>query len=47
MFKWEAQADFVIKRDILNSTLVAEEEVILELLLTALKTTKRTMIKKM
>ncbi|MCY8103402.1 hypothetical protein [Bacillus mojavensis] len=46
MFKWEAQADFVIKRDNLNSTLVAEEEAILELLLTALKNNKENHDKK-
>lgn len=37
MFKWEAQANFTIKRDTLKSTLVAEEEKILELLLSSLK----------
>ncbi|MCY7774047.1 hypothetical protein MOE70_11785 [Bacillus licheniformis] len=40
MFKWEAQAAFSIKCNTLKSTVVAEEEKILELLLSSLKKNK-------
>lgn len=46
MFKWEAQADFTIKRDNINSTLEAEEEKILKILLLSLKNNKENHNKK-